>query len=109
MGSTVAEAPELGRPSGPKRTLVPAIGGGEHGVDHAAGPGHGALAVVEAQHQEGEDQLQAESPGDGAPADAFAVGRAQPGRQQHGENSQHSGKSIQGELLKKQWSVNSGQ
>ena len=23
-------------------------------VDHAAGPGHGALAVVEAQHQEGE-------------------------------------------------------
>ena len=50
------------------------IGGGEHGVDHAAGPGHGALAVVEAQDEEGEDNLQAESPGDGAPADTLAVG-----------------------------------
>jgi hypothetical protein len=53
-GESLPNAPELGRPSWPKRTLVPAAVAGEHVVDHAAGPGHGALAVVEAQHEEGE-------------------------------------------------------
>jgi len=50
------------------------IGGGEHGFHHVPGPGHELLSVVEAQHEKGKDQLQTQSPGDGAPADMFAVG-----------------------------------
>ena len=59
-------------------------------------PAHGwPLAVSEAEDEEGEDDLQAESPGDGAPADALAVGGAEPGGEKDGENSQHSGESNQ--------------
>ena len=64
----------VGRPERAKENLGAGIGGGEHGFDHAAGPLMRLLARSEAQHAEGEDQLQSQSPGDRAPADAFAVG-----------------------------------
>ena len=85
-------------------------GGGEHVVDHAAGPGHGALAVVEAQHQEREGELQAEAPGDGAPANVLRSVEPSQAAQQHGKNSQNSGESIQSvRSLKKQGSGIRGQ
>ena len=92
---SLAECAGVGQAELAEQDLRSRKGGGEHAVDHAAGPGHDALAVVEAQHQEGERDLQAESPGDGAPANVPAVGRAKPCGQQHGQNSQDSGKSTQ--------------
>ena len=48
-------------------------GGRKHPGDDIARPRHGALAEVEAQDEEGEGDLQAEAPGDGAPANVAAV------------------------------------
>jgi hypothetical protein len=91
----IAEGSGVGKAELAEQDSGAGEGGREHVVDYAAGPGHRALSVVEAQHQKGKRDLQAESPGDGAPADAFAISRAEPGCQQHGQNSQHSDVSIQ--------------
>ena len=74
-------------------------GSRKHVGDDVAGPGHGALAKVEAQHKKRKRELQAQAPRDGAPANAAAVRGTQPGRSQHGENSEQSCKSSHNELL----------
>ena len=70
----LAEGAGVGQPEFAEQHPGPGKGGRQHVGDHAAGPRHGALAVIEAQHQEGEGDLQAQSPGNGAPADVPAVG-----------------------------------
>ena len=61
--------------------------------------GHGVTFINDSYPRAttAEGELQTEAPGDGAPADALAVGGEQPGRQKDGENSQHSGVSNHGE------------
>ncbi len=105
---TRPKAPELGRPSSPKRTWVPAKVAESIWVTASPAQAHGELAEAEAQHQEGEAELQAEAPGDGAPADAAAVGGEQPGGSENGENAQDSGEAIQSasqkrSVLSDQW------
>ena len=92
---TLPNAPALGRPSSPNRIRVPAKVAESMLVTTSPAQRHDALPEVEAQHQERERDLQAETPGNGAPANVAAVGRAQPGGGKHGENSQHSRKSTQ--------------
>jgi hypothetical protein len=91
----VSKRPRIRKPELTKQHPRSGEGGREHVGDHAAGPTHEHLPVVEAQHNECEGELQAEAPGDGPPADMLAVGRAQPRSQQHSQNSQHSRESSQ--------------
>ena len=93
--SILPKAPELGRPSSPKRTWVPANVAESMLVTTPPAQRHNLLPVAEAQHQEGKADLQAQAPGNGAPANAPAIGRKQPRRQKNGQNSQNSGESIQ--------------
>jgi hypothetical protein len=72
-------------------------GAGEHLGDDIAGPGHEALSVIEAENEEGEGDLQAQAPGDGAPADAAAVSGTKPGGSNYRNDSKQSGETIQGE------------
>jgi hypothetical protein len=91
-----AESSGIGKAELPEQNCGSSEGGGEHFVHHATRPRHGALPVVEAKHQEGEGNLQAQSPYDNrAPADVFAVCRAQPGCNEHGQNTKQSCESIQ--------------
>ena len=68
--------------------------------DDVAGPCHDALAEIEAQNKERKGNLQAEAPGDGAPANVAAVRGTQPGSGEHSENSEQSGKASQRMLLR---------
>ena len=64
-------------------------------VDAATGSGHGLLAEAPAQDEEGERDLQADAPGNGAHADGAAVGGEEPCQQQHGKQAKDSGESRQ--------------
>ena len=73
-GQQIAEGSGVGKAELAKQNPGSSEGRREHGSDYAASPSHELLSVVEAQHEEGEGKLQAKAPGDGAPADTFAVG-----------------------------------
>ncbi len=60
----------------------------EHAGDAIAGGREHSLAEGEFQHQNGEEELQAEPPDHGAPADGAAVGGEEPREDQHGEQSE---------------------
>ncbi len=64
----------LGVPRCAEENLGAGRGGGEHGIDHVAGPSHCVLPEGEAQHKKGEEKLQAQAPRHGAPTDVFAIG-----------------------------------
>ncbi len=85
----------VGRAQRAEEHLGASLGGTQHVLDHVACPGHRALTVVEAQHEKREEELQAQSPGHGAPADVPAIRRTEPCRAQHGEYPQYSSKSAQ--------------
>ena len=54
-----------------------------------------ALADGPLQDEDGEDDLQAEAPDDGAPADGPAVRRKDPCQKEHGEQAKDPGESCQ--------------
>jgi hypothetical protein len=57
------------------------------------------LAVGPLDDEEGEDDLQAETPGDGAPADGAAVGGEGVGEAEEGDEAEQTGETCQGVLL----------
>ena len=54
------------------------------------------LAGVPLDDEEGEEDLQAESPGNGAPADGAAVGGEGVGEAEEGDEAEQTGESRQG-------------
>ena len=63
------------------------------------------LAGVPLDDQEGEDELEAETPGDGAPADGAAIGGESVGETDKGDETEKSGDSSQGVLREKSLGV----
>ena len=57
------------------------------------------LAVGPLDDEEGEEDLEAESPGDGAPPDGAAVGGEGVGEREEGDESEKTGESCQGFAL----------
>ncbi len=68
---------------------------GQQGGDGVAGRMENRLAVGPLDDEEGEDDLQAESPRDGAPADGAAVGGEGVGEPEKDDEAEKSRKSMQ--------------
>ena len=96
--SALPNAPALGRPSSPNRMRVPAKVADSMLL--TTSPAHAMARCPKSKRSTKNAKMtcRLESPGHGAPANAPAVRRAQPRRQQHGQNPQHSRKSIQSDL-----------
>ena len=76
-----------------------AVGGvAEESGDDSGDGAEDGLAVVPLDDEEGEDDLEAETPGDGAPLDGAAVGGESVGEAEKGDESEKSGESCQGVL-----------
>ena len=95
VGEDVAKGSCAGEAELAEEDLGAGEGGGEHVLDDVAGPAHGVAAEVEAENEEGEEDLESESPGDGAPADGLAVGGAEVGSGEDGGDSQQTGETFQ--------------
>ena len=71
-------------------------GVGEQRGDDGRGGVEDALAERPLDHEEGEEDLQAEAPGDGAPADGAAVGGGEPSDGEEDGEAEQAGESGQG-------------
>ena len=77
----------------------------EHAVDNVAGRRHGSLSAREAQYQQGENPLQAQSPGSRLPANRLTVGRKQPRQRKNHYQPQQACESSQAVLLNRPLSL----
>ena len=70
----------------------------KHMIDAIAGGGQHGLSRSGAQYDEGEEQLQRESPCHGSPANGAAIRREKPCQQQHSCEANQSSQSSQSTL-----------
>ncbi len=83
-----------GVPRGPKTSEEPSAEWPSRAGDDAGDGAEDGLAEGPLDDEEGEEDLEAEAPGDGAPADGAAVGGEGVGEGKEGDEAEEAGETV---------------